>query len=110
MKTVDLLINRCSDGSIPMDEINAELLALSDAAKEDGNEELQLVNGFKLLVVPVISEQQSNEQGDLYRRRAIAKNADGVIILEGEPSFSAEDQILLDELAFYIKQNNLKAY
>jgi hypothetical protein len=110
LKTIDLLIEKCSDGNIPMDDINAELLALAEAAKEDGNEEIQLVNGFSLSVDPVISEQQSNENGDLYRRKAVARNASGIIILEGEPSFSAEDQILLDELAFYIKQNNLKAY
>jgi hypothetical protein len=47
--------------------------------------------------------------GDQYRRRAIAKNSLGITILQGEPSFSAEDQILLDELSFYIIQNNLKA-
>ena len=47
--------------------------------------------------------------GELPRRQAIAKNSKGIIILRGEPSFSAEDQILIDELAFYIQINNLKA-
>ena len=42
--------------------------------------------------------------GDLPRRQAIAKNSKGITILKGEPSFSAEDQILIDELAFYITQ------
>ena len=47
--------------------------------------------------------------GDLPRRQAIAKNSKGIIILKGEPSFSAQDQILIDELSFYIIQNDLKA-
>ena len=47
--------------------------------------------------------------GDLPRRQAIARNSKGIIILKGEPSFAAENQILIDELAFYIVQNNLKA-
>ena len=54
-------------------------------------------------------KEEKFKVGDQYRRRAIAKNSQGITILQGEPSFSAEDQILLDELAFYIVQNNLKA-
>ena len=45
----------------------------------------------------------------LKRRRAIAKNKQGVVMLKGEYSFSSIDQILIDELVFYIQQNNLKA-
>jgi hypothetical protein len=30
-------------------------------------------------------------------------------MLKGEPSFSSNDQILIDELIFYIEQNDLKA-
>ena len=47
--------------------------------------------------------------GGLQRRRAIAQDKFGVTVLQGEPSFSSNDQILIDELVFYIQQNNLKA-
>ena len=47
--------------------------------------------------------------GGLKRRKAVARNKQGVIMLEGEPSFSSIDQILIDELVFYIQQNDLKA-
>ena len=47
--------------------------------------------------------------GELTRRQAIAKNTQGIIMLKGDPSFSSNDQILIDELVFYIKQNDLKA-
>ena len=43
------------------------------------------------------------------QRRAVARNAQGVIMLQGEPSYSSNDQILIDELVFYIQQNDLKA-
>jgi len=48
--------------------------------------------------------------GSLKPRQAVAKNKDGVILLKGESSFSASDKILIDELVFYIKSNNLKAF
>ena len=44
----------------------------------------------------------------LKRKRAKATNKQGVIMLRGEYSFSSIDQILIDELVFYIQQNNLK--
>ena len=52
----------------------------------------------------------SNPVGTLKRRFAIAKNKRGVIQLRGESSFSASDQVLIDELIFYIQQNDLKAF
>ena len=56
----------------------------------------------------VVTVEGATDQG-LKRRKAIARNSDGIIMLQGEPSFSSNDQILIDELVFYIKQNDLKA-
>ena len=56
-------------------------------------------------VIPV--EGDTNEE--LKRRRAVARNSQGIIMLQGEPSYSSNDQILIDELVFYIQQNDLKA-
>jgi hypothetical protein len=61
------------------------------------------VNGFK---IDVETESTTNP---LKRRRAIAINKQNIIMLKGEWSFSSIDQILIDELVFYIQQNNLKA-
>ena len=61
------------------------------------------VNGFEMGVETEITERS------LKRRRAIARNRAGVIMLKGEYSFSSVDQILIDELVFYIQQNDLKA-
>ena len=57
-----------------------------------------------------IFEHIANENLDfLERRQALAINPSGVTMLKGDPSYSSNDQILIDELVFYIKQNNLKA-
>ena len=104
LKTIDKLIEGCESPD-NLEVINAELLALSEQATEQGSPELKIVNGFNMSVEVVDKAQV----GDLPRRQAIAKNSKGITILKGEPSFSAEDQILIDELAFYIQVNNLKA-
>jgi hypothetical protein len=117
LKRIDLLINKCvadsiaagggdgDDDGLSMIEINKEILALTVNEEEQGQVPLKIVNGFTLDVVVDRSEQV----GETYRRYATATNSKGVVILKGEPSFSAVDQILLDELAFYIVNNNLKA-
>jgi hypothetical protein len=61
------------------------------------------VNGF------FFSTETETTTKPLKRRRAIAKNKSGVSLLQGEWSFSSVDQILIDELIFYIQTNNLKA-
>ena len=119
LKKIDELINKCvrdsiaagnadgddDDDGLSMEEINSEILALTVSEEEQGQEPVKIVNGFTLAVVVDRSEQV----GETYRRYATATNSKGVVILKGEPSFSAIDQILLDELAFYIVNNNLKA-
>jgi len=55
-----------------------------------------------------VQDDEKNPVGSSKRRYAVAKNRDGVIPLKGEPSLSSSDQILIDELAFYIQQNDLK--
>ena len=45
----------------------------------------------------------------LKRRRAVARNSQGIVMLKGDWSYSSNDQILIDELVYYIKQNKLKA-
>jgi|MGYP003624195619 hypothetical protein len=108
LKGLDGMIETCANEflkneEITLEEINADLL---ESLVEE--EEVQLdpfLNGFELSVVPI----PNTGTGSVNRRQAIAKNKDNVILLRGEPSFSASDQILIDELKFYITQNNLKA-
>ena len=106
LKKIDALILKCSIPSdLDMVEINEELLDLQKDNTEQGTPPLKIVNGFTMAVV----EDTREEIDGYYRRYATATNSQGIVILKGEPSFSAADQILIDELAFYIVQNNLKA-
>ena len=106
LKKIDAMIGMCVIPSdLTMTEINSELLELQESNTEQGTPPLKIVNGFEMNVV----EDTNNEVDGYYRRFATATNSQGIVILRGEPSFSAADQILIDELAFYIVQNNLKA-
>ena len=110
LNAVDKLSQECAEeGGVTLPEqeaINVELLALTEESKAEGNPIVSFINGFELSVVP----DDKNLVGTLKRRFAIAKNQQGVIQLKGEPSFSSNDQILIDELVFYIQQNDLKAF
>ena len=81
--------------------LNNTLAQLSQSAISQ-NQVVQ-VNGF------IMDIETENTEKTLKRKRAIAKNSKNVILLKGEWSFSSIDQILIDELVFYIQQNDLKA-
>ena len=112
IKTSDDLVKKCAQdqidsGEITLEELRDEIKQLEDENEAEGNVRVRkpFVNGFTLSVAEL-----NKEVGSLKPRQAIAKNKDGVILLKGEPSFSATEQVLIDELVFYIKSNNLKAF
>ena len=92
-----------------LDDPNNQQLAISSELIEltsqlSGNNPVATnVNGF---IMGVETERTDKK---LKRRRATATNKQGVIMLRGELSYSSVDQILIDELIFYIEQNDLKA-
>ena len=100
-KILDAQLERCSDDS-DLEDIEFEV-TLEDEEEED--QDINLVNGFTLAVV----DDKKGIVGSLIRRYATATNTQGVVVLKGEPSFSASSEILKNELAFYIRSNNLKA-
>ena len=102
LKSLDIAIQYCSPESA-QEQISAELLALTIQQTEQTSPVVVNVNGFDLAI------ETEPSPNTLKRRRAIAKNKQNVIMLQGEWSFSSIDQILMDELVFYIQVNNLKA-
>ena len=102
LKLLDILTQYCYPNT-DQEQISTELTALTNQQSKQLSPVVTNVNGFEM---SVITEQTSNS---LKRRRAIARNKQGVVMLQGELSFSSIDQILIDELVFYIQQNNLKA-
>tara|TARA_R110000772_G_scaffold2349_1_gene8102 strand:+ start:2584 stop:4119 length:1536 start_codon:yes stop_codon:yes gene_type:complete len=106
LNTLDKLTEECAgEENLEFEPINQQLQDLTEEQAEEGFPIVTEVNGFTMGV-----ELEKNSVGSLTRRYAIAKNKQGIIQLRGEPSFSSTDQILIDELAFYITLNNLKAF
>lgn len=109
LKEIDKMTQECIEekgvSDLELTAINQELLTLSEEEAKDGNPLIKNINGFNLSV----ETDNKNPVGTLKRRFAVAKDTRGITLLKGEPSFSSSDQILIDELVFYIQQNNLKA-
>jgi hypothetical protein len=107
LKGIDELTQECAqEENIDLEPISQELTDLTNEATEEGIISINRVNGFILEVQTI----DKNAVGKLKRRQAIGKNSQGIILVKGDPSFSSSDQILINELAFYIQSNNLKAF
>jgi len=109
LNVLDALIQSCAEemGETPIEQksVSNELLKSTQNQSQQLSPVVTNVNGFEMSVITV----DNITVGGLKRRRAVARNKSGVIMLQGEPSFSSNDQILIDELVFYIQQNDLKA-
>jgi hypothetical protein len=110
LKSIDESVGKCAqdqidNGEITLEELRDEINQLNEENAEENNIPSNNINGFDLSVV-----ETQNKIGSITRRQAIAKNKDGVIMLKGEESFSATDQVLINELKFYIQSNDLKAF
>lgn len=108
LRGLDSMTQECAEkAGIDFDqvELDEELLELATQQQNENtgftNTE---VNGFNLSV-----EVDDQEIGSLKRRFAVARDASGVAVLTGEKSLGSSDQILIDELAYYIRINDLKA-
>ena len=102
LNLLDSLIQECYPEA-EQEQLSAELIALT---QEQANQESPVVTIVNDFIMGVETEKTTNS---LKRRRATATNAGGVVMLKGEWSFSSIDQILIDELVFYIQINDLKA-
>jgi len=102
LSLLDELVQHCSPNT-PQEQISAELTALTQQQSNQTSPVVTNVNGFTMSV-----ETEATDK-PLKRRRALATNKGGVVMLKGEWSYSSIDQILIDELVFYIQTNDLKA-
>jgi hypothetical protein len=102
LNLLDKLVEKCYPDA-DQERISLELTALTVQQSVQLSPVVTNVNGFEMGV------ETENSPNTLKRRRALARNKQGVVMLKGEWSFSSIDQILIDELVFYIQQNDLKA-
>ena len=106
LKTVDSLIFECAqEEDIELEELNSTIQNLAND-EDDNIITPNQIAGFTLEVV----ELDKNSIGKYKRRQAVGKNDQGVILVRGDQSFSNNDSALINELIFYIRSNDLKAY
>lgn len=106
LKTIDSLIFECAQKEdIELEELNPAIQNLA-RDEEDNIVTPNQVAGFTLEVI----ELDKNSVGKYKRRQAVGKNSQGVILVRGDQSFSNDDSALINELIFYIRSNDLKAY
>jgi hypothetical protein len=101
---LDNLVQYCYPDA-NQEQISAELTAITI---DESNQESPIVTDVNGFTMGVETEPQISTLS-IKRRRATATNKQGVVMLTGEWSFSSIDQILIDELVFYIQTNDLRA-
>jgi uncharacterized protein YeeX (DUF496 family) len=104
LNLLDNLVQYCYPDA-NQEQISAELTAITT---DESNQESPVVTDVNGFTMGVETEPQISTLS-IKRRRATATNKQGVIMLTGEWSFSSIDQILIDELVFYIQTNDLRA-
>ena len=97
LASLDSLIEECSKTSPD----TAALVEFSQPKENTGSEGIPNLDytykGFTLLII-----EDPNSPAIAPKRFAVAKDVRGVIMLQGESSFSADTQVLLDEIKFRI--------
>lgn len=100
LNLLDLLALICSQDQLTQEELSEDLVLFAAQSLVQGNTPVREYRGFTLDI-----RTETQPVGTLYRRFAVALNQEGVILLKGQPSFSASEQVLLDEMKFLIDQN-----
>ena len=87
-----------------LEPLNEYLINVKETYKNISKDIDRVYQGFNL---DIIEEQYSPT---VKRIKAVAKNPQGIILLQTPYSFTTIPQILIDELKIIIDKNNLKAY
>ena len=94
-------------GNYLQEQLDKELTGLTEESANDGQPSITEYNGF---VISVETESESAAAGKSIKRRfAVGKNRDGVLLVQGDKSYSSNDQVLIDELIFKIESEDLKS-
>lgn len=94
-------------GNYLQEQLDKELTGLTEESANDGQPSITEYNGF---VISVETESEAAAAGKSIKRRfAVGKNRDGVLLVQGEKSYSSNDQVLIDELIFKIESEDLKS-
>jgi len=101
LQVVDLVLQKC--GKQP-NALGTDVIRLVDTIKLANNSIInEVYNGFTFSIV----EKQFSPT--LNQKIGQAKNSQGIVLLQTEPSFTQDPQVLVEELKFIINRDNLRA-
>ena len=108
LNNLDLAIQQCSEGqSIPFEEINDELNALSNQSiEETQNNNLDQPQSYKGFTFEIKLDEVNTSKYP--KRYAQALNIQGIPVLRSDSSFASNPQVLIDQLKFIIDTQNLR--
>lgn len=113
LNSIDLFLKKCDPtlstlspsqpGSlVPISKETQDIATTQQKAESTQNQ--TTYNGF------IIEIEEVPYTPTVTRRRAVGKNAQGIILIQTELSFTTNDQTLINELKLIIDRDNLKAY
>ena len=96
---IDQVLAKCGQ---QLKNIPADILQLTEPVSSIGNTDL-LYKGFTFEIVDKYFSPSLN------RRIGQARNKQGIVLLQTEPSFTQDPKVLVEELKLIIDRDNLKA-
>jgi len=104
LNSLDKYLKKCSKTPPQLTPLNNSLLALEQTQNQVNTTPTESTyNGF---ILEIVEEQYSPT---VKRVKAVAKNTQGIILLQTPPSFTTTPQVLIEELKLIIDSSNLKA-
>lgn len=102
LSLLDVIIKECAvDQNVSLDQVSEDIIKATAEATSQGQPITTFYKGFTL-------EIQTEESDNEYKRRfAQARDTFGIVVLKGQPSFSSNPQILINELKFQIDSKGL---
>lgn len=105
LNSIDVILKKCNTNQVleltPLSPTLLQLEQINNEVQQNNNEETY--NGF---VLEIVEEPYSPT---VNRRKAVAKNKDGIILISTPLSFTTLNQVLIEELKLIIDANNLRA-
>lgn len=104
LNSIDSYLKQCAPDAtlIPLSNTLLELVKVNNEIKQTDNQ--QTYNGF---ILEIVEEPYSST---VKRRKAVAKNKQGIILLSTPLTFSTDTQTLINEIKLVIDSSDLKAY
>lgn len=104
LNSIDKYLKKCSKTPPQLTPLSDSLLALEQTQNQViATPTENTYNGF---ILEIVEEQYSPT---VKRVKVVAKNTQGIILLQTPPSFTTTPQILIEELKLIIDSSNLKA-